>query len=201
VLSVYAGLRPLVKGGDARSTAALSRDHTILISNSGLLTIAGGKWTTYRKMAEDAVDQAQTMAGLDERPCRTEHLQIHGWTRQQIDEPNLRVYGADAALVRAIGSEAARFAEKLHPDLPYTAADVIWAVREEMARTVEDVLSRRTRALLLGAKASIECAPLVARLMAAELGRDTAWERQTLRQYCEVARNYLVSGAQPLSPV
>ena len=105
VLSVYAGLRPLVKVGDAKNTAALSRDHTILISNSGLLTIAGGKWTTYRKMAQDAVDQAETMAGLDERPCRTEHLQIHGWTRQQIDEPNLRVYGADAASVRAIASE------------------------------------------------------------------------------------------------
>ncbi len=204
VLSVYAGLRPLVKVGDARSTAALSRDHTILISNSGLLTIAGGKWTTYRKMGQDTVDQAQTMAGLDERPCRTEHLQIHGWTRQQIEEPNLRVYGADAASVRAIGSENHPFAERLHKELPYTAAEVIWAVREEMARTVEDVLSRRTRALLLGAQASIECAPLVARLMAAELGRNAAWERQTVEQYYEVARNYLVSGdasTRHISPV
>jgi glycerol-3-phosphate dehydrogenase len=168
------------------------------------LTIAGGKWTTYRKMAQDTVDQAQTMAGLDERPCRTEHLQIHGWTRQQIDEPNLRVYGADAASVRGIASETPRFAERLHKDLPYTAAEVIWAVREEMARTVEDVLSRRTRALLLGAQASIESAPLVARLMAAELGRDTAWEHQTVEQYYEVARNYLVpsdASARHISPV
>ena len=204
VLSVYAGLRPLVKVGDARSTAALSRDHTILISNSGLLTIAGGKWTTYRKMAHDTVDQAQTMAGLDERTCRTEHLQIHGWTRQQIEEPNLRVYGADAGSVRAIANGQRPFAERLHQDLPYTAAEVIWAVREEMARTVEDVLARRTRALLLGAQASIECAPRVARLMAAELGRDAAWEQQTVGQYREVARNYLVSGdaiTRRLSPV
>jgi glycerol-3-phosphate dehydrogenase len=204
VLSVYAGLRPLVKVGDARSTAALSRDHTILISNSGLLTIAGGKWTTYRKMAQDTVDQAQTMAGLDERPCRTEHLQIHGWNRQQIDEPNLRVYGADAAAVRTIARETRHFAERLHKDLPYTAAEVIWAVREEMARTVEDVLSRRTRALLLGAQASIEAAPLVARLMAAELGRDTTWEQQTVERYYEVARNYLVpsdANARRISPV
>lgn len=204
VLSVYAGLRPLVKVGDAKNTAALSRDHTILISNSGLLTIAGGKWTTYRKMAQDAVDQAETMAGLDERPCRTEHLQIHGWTRQQIDEPNLRVYGADAASVRAIASEDPGWAERLHPELPYTEAEVVWAVREEMARTVEDVLSRRTRALLLGAQASIECAPRVARLIAAELGRDASWEQQVLENYHKIARNYMVldqGNAPRISPV
>jgi glycerol-3-phosphate dehydrogenase len=204
VLSVYAGLRPLVKVGDAKSTAALSRDHTILISNSGLLTIAGGKWTTYRKMAQDTVDQAQTMAGLDERPCRTEHLQVHGWTRQDIPEPHLRVYGGDAASVRALGNERPAFADRLHPDLPYTAAQVIWAVREEMARSVEDVMARRTRALLLGAQASIACAPRVAELIAAELGRDAAWAQRTLEQYRSVAQNYVVSSdatARHISPV
>jgi glycerol-3-phosphate dehydrogenase len=190
VRSVFAGLRPLVRVDDAKSTAALSRDHTILISNSGLLTIAGGKWTTYRKMAQDAVDQAQTMAGLDERPCRTEHLQIHGWTRQEIEEPNLGVYGADAPLIREIALSQPGLAEKLHPELPYTGAEIVWAVREEMARTVEDALSRRTRALLLGARASIECAPRVADLMAAELGRDEAWRRKTVQDYWEVARHY-----------
>ena len=192
VLSVYAGLRPLVRVEDAKSTAALSRDHTILISNSGLLTIAGGKWTTYRKMAQDAVDQAETMAGLEERPCKTEHLQIHGWTRQHIGEANLRVYGADAASVREIADKDRGRGEKLHPDLPYTEAEVVWAVREEMARTVEDVLSRRTRAILLGARASIECAPRVARLMAVEFGRDENWERQAVEDYRSVARNYVL---------
>jgi len=182
-----------VKVGDARNTAALSRDHTILISNSGLLTIAGGKWTTYRKMAQDAVDQAETLAGLDERPCRTSHLQIHGWTRQNITEPNLRVYGADAAAVRAIAHEERGRAERLHPDLPYIEAEIVWAVREEMARTVEDVLSRRTRALLLGARASIECAPRVARLIAVELSRDEGWERRAVEDYVKVARNYLLA--------
>ena len=137
----YAGLRPLVKVGDAKSTAALSRDHTILISNSGLLTIAGGKWTTYRKMAQDAVDQAETMAGLEERPCKTDHLQIHGWTRQAIREPHLRVYGADASSIRDIAQKEPGLTEKLHPELPYTGAQIIWAVREEMAR------NRRGRAL------------------------------------------------------
>jgi glycerol-3-phosphate dehydrogenase len=191
ILSVYAGLRPLVKVGDAKSTAALSRDHTILISNAGLLTIAGGKWTTYRKMAQDAVEQAQTMAGLEERPCTTEHLQIHGWTKQSIPEPNLRVYGADAPAIQELARKEPGLAEKLHPELPYIGAEVVWAVHQEMARTVEDVLSRRTRALLLGARASIEAAPRVAELMARELKRDENWQKQTVRNFKEVAQGYL----------
>jgi glycerol-3-phosphate dehydrogenase len=192
VLSVYAGLRPLVKVADAKSTAALSRDHTILISNAGLLTIAGGKWTTYRKMAEDAVDQAETMAGLEERPCKTDHLQIHGWSRQAITEPSLRVYGADAPAIQEIARKEPALAEKLHPELPYLSAEVVWAVRAEMARTVEDVLARRTRALLLGARASIEAAPRVAELMARELNRNGDWKKQTVRNFEQVAQGYLL---------
>ena len=192
VLSVFAGLRPLVKVGDAKSPAALSRDHTILISNSGLLTITGGKWTTYRKMAEDAVDQAQTMADLGERQCKTVHLQIHGWTGQTIDSPNLAVYGADAPAVRELAAADASLAEKIHPDLPYIKAEVVWAVREEMARNVEDVLSRRTRALLLGARASIEAAPAVAELIARELGRDEGWKKKAVEEYEKVAQGYVL---------
>ena len=192
VLSVFAGLRPLVKVGDAKSTAALSRDHTILISNSGLLTITGGKWTTYRKMAEDAVDQAQTMAGLDERPCKTTHLQIHGWTRQAVERASLSVYGANAREIEELAVADPSLAEKIHPKLPYIKAEVVWAVREEMARSVEDVLSRRTRALLLGARASIEAAPLVAELMATELGRDNRWKSKGVEEYTKVAQGYLL---------
>jgi glycerol-3-phosphate dehydrogenase len=180
-----------VKVGDAKSTSALSRDHTILISNAGLLTIAGGKWTTYRKMAQDAVDQAETMVGLEERRCRTEHFQIHGWTRQAIPEPSLRVYGADAPAIREIAMEEPALAEKIHPDLPYIGAEVIWAVRSEMARTVEDALARRTRALLLGARASIEAAPRVAELMARELKRDGDWQKRTVKEFTRVAQGYL----------
>jgi glycerol-3-phosphate dehydrogenase len=191
ILSVYAGLRPLVKVGDSKSTSALSRDHTILISNAGLLTIAGGKWTTYRRMAQDAVEQAQTMAGFEERTCTTEHLQIHGWTRQSIPEPNLRVYGADAPAIQELARKEPALAEKLHSELPYTGAEVVWAVHEEMARTVEDVLARRTRALLLGARASIEAAPRVAELMARELKRGEDWQVQSVRNFKEVAQGYL----------
>jgi glycerol-3-phosphate dehydrogenase len=192
-LSVFAGLRPLVKVGDSKSTAAMSRDHTILISNSGLLTIAGGKWTTYRKMAQDAVDQAETMAGFEERRCTTEHLQIHGWTKQQITTPNLRVYGADAAAIKELAETEPGLAEKLHPDLPYIGAEVVWAVRQEMARTVEDVLARRTRALLLGARASIEAAPKVAQLMGRELGADEAWQRESAANFANVAQGYVLN--------
>ena len=192
VLSVFAGLRPLVKVGDAKSTAAMSRDHTILISNSGLLTIAGGKWTTYRKMAQDAVSQAETLAGFEERPCLTDHMQIHGWTKQRIPEANLRVYGADAPAVRELATADSGLAEKIHPELPYVGAEVVWAVREEMARTVEDVLARRTRALLLGARASIEAAPRVADLMARELGVDEAWRKKAVEDYGKVAQGYVL---------
>jgi glycerol-3-phosphate dehydrogenase len=192
VLSVYAGLRPLVRTGDAKSTAAISRDHTVLISTSGLLTITGGKWTTYRKMAQDAVDQAELMAGFDRRPCETEHLQIHGWTNQRAASPALAVYGSDEESVQALADADPTLAEPLHPKLPYIKAEVIHAVREEMARTVEDVLARRTRALLLGAKATLEIAAQVAALMAPELGQDDEWQANQVTTYTALADRYIL---------
>ncbi|RYD20645.1 MAG: glycerol-3-phosphate dehydrogenase/oxidase [Verrucomicrobiaceae bacterium] len=186
VLSIFAGLRPLVKSGDDTSTAAISRDHTILVSNSGLITVTGGKWTTYRKMAEDVIDQAEMVSGVDQKRCETETLQIRGWSRSDIPEANLRPYGSDAANIRALGRS-----EKLHPALGLTAGEIIWHVREEMARTVEDVLSRRSRCLLLNARASIEAAPKVAAIMAEELGRDEAWISSQLAAYEKLARGYV----------
>jgi glycerol-3-phosphate dehydrogenase len=191
VLSVFAGLRPLVKSGDAANTAALSRDHTILVSETGLLTITGGKWTTYRKMAEDVVDHAETVAGIDPKRCRTERLQIHGWTRETIEARNLRPYGADAPKVAGILAESPANAEKLHPALPYQAGEVRWQAREEMARTVEDVLARRTRALLLNARAAIEAAPKVAALLARELDRDDAWAVEQTEAFTALAKGYV----------
>ncbi|HTJ78363.1 MAG TPA: glycerol-3-phosphate dehydrogenase/oxidase [Rariglobus sp.] len=191
VLSVFAGLRPLVKSGDVGNTAALSRDHTIVVSESGLITITGGKWTTYRKMAEDVIDQAEMVAGVDNRRCRTEDLRIHGWTHDDIPEINLRPYGADAAHIAALIKADPALAARLHEHLPYQHAEVVWHARHEMARTVEDVLARRTRALLLDARASIEAAPVVARLLAAELGRDAAWQRDQIKTYTTLARGYV----------
>lgn len=191
VLSVFAGLRPLVKVGASKNTAALSRDHTILVSSSGLITITGGKWTTYRKMAEDVVDHAETIAGLDGGRSRTESMHVHGWTQARIRERNLQPYGADALAISELIKNSPQLARKIHAAFPYQQGEVVWHVRQEMARTVEDVLSRRTRALILNARASIEAAPGVARLMAAELGRDKAWEAKQVAEYASLARGYV----------
>lgn len=200
VLSIYAGLRPLVKSGKGGPTAALSRDHAIVVSESGLLTLTGGKWTTYRKMAEDIVDHAELVAGVENRRCTTEALQIHGWTREAIPEANLRAYGADAAGIRGLLRSHRAHRARLHPALPVQEAEVLWHAREEMARTVEDVLARRTRALLLDARASIEAAPRVARLLARELGRDAAWEAAQVAAYTAVARGYVFTDPASRAP-
>ena len=193
ILSAFAGIRPLVKAGEASNTAALSRDHTIHIDGSGLLTIAGGKWTTYRNMAEDCVNQAATLARLPEKPCVTKDLNIHGFDRQSQKFGSLRMYGSDALAIQdLIHSDPGR-GEPLHSALPYCGAEVIWAARSEMARTVEDVLARRTRALFLNARAAIEMAPRVAELMAKELGRDDAWSAEQIRSFEELAKGYLIS--------
>jgi len=195
VLSVFAGLRPLVREGDGSDTAAISRDHTIMVSGTGLITLTGGKWTTYRKMAEDVIDQAETLGGLESKRCPTKTLQIHGWTQSEISESYLKPYGSDVQELRALIKSTPTLEEKVHEDLTLRRVEVIWHVREEMARTVEDVLARRTRCLLLNAKASIEAAPAVASLMAEELNKDAAWEEEQVKTYTELAKGYLYEQA------
>ncbi|CAN5714258.1 glycerol-3-phosphate dehydrogenase/oxidase [soil metagenome] len=190
VLSIFCGLRPLVKHGEAAKTSTLSRDHTILVSESGLITITGGKWTTYRKMAEDVVNRAEEVSELTKRRCETAELPLHGWTQDGMADP-LKVYGTDAAAIVRLIQETPVLGQRLHPRLEYVGAEVIWQVRQEMARTVEDVLARRTRALLLDARAAIEAAPAVARLMAGELDRDEAWIQEQIVEFSELAGGYL----------
>ena len=192
ILSAFVGIRPLVKVGDGSNTAALSRDHTIHIDQSGLLTIVGGKWTTYRNMAEDCVNQAATLARLPEKPCMTRNLNIHGFHRHAEKFDSLAVYGADAPAIQDLMRADPRLAESLHPALPYCGAEVVWATRVEMARTVEDVLARRTRALFLNAKAAIAMAPRVAALMTQELGYDKAWQAKEIISFQDLAKGYLV---------
>lgn len=193
VLSVFVGIRPLVSGEDETQTSALSRDHTLHISDTGLVTIAGGKWTTYRKMAEDTVDHAALLAELPGRPCVTEGLRIHGYHANPENFGDLRLYGSDAPHIQDLVRANGAYGERIHPDRHWITGEVVWAVRHEMARTVEDFLSRRTRALLLGARVSMEMAPAVARIMAAELGRDEAWQRDQVEQYKALAAQYLVA--------
>ena len=189
VLAVFVGLRPLVKGEG--KTSALSRDHLIHVDTSGLLTITGGKWTTYRHMAEDTVDHAITLGKLPDVECTTKNLRIHGYVEDSASLGSLEVYGSDAEAIRALAKDPA-LAARLHPALPYIAAEVVWAAREEMARTVEDVLARHTRALFLHADAAIAMAEPVARLLAAELGRDEAWVKAQVAEFCALAEQYRV---------
>jgi glycerol-3-phosphate dehydrogenase len=192
VLSTFAGIRPLVRS-EGKNTASLSRDHTVRIENSGLLTITGGKWTTYRNMAEDCVNRAAELGGLPKRPCATRELRIHGAHPDTGQFGPLAVYGSDALQIARVASEEPELAAALHPDLPYTGAEVIWAARAEMARTVEDVLARRTRALFLNARAAIAMAPRVAELLARELGRDAAWQTAQVSAFRQVAASYLLA--------
>jgi glycerol-3-phosphate dehydrogenase len=193
VTSVFVGIRPLVRSGDAKSTAALSRDHTIHIDASGLLSLTGGKWTTYRNMAEDAVDQAATLARLPDRDCATRTLNIHGFHPSASRFGSLAPYGADALGIQELIAAEPPLGEPLHPALPYCGAEVVWAARHEMARSVEDVLARRTRALFLNASAAIEMAPRAAELLARELGRDAAWRGAQVKAFRELAAGYRLS--------
>jgi glycerol-3-phosphate dehydrogenase len=192
VLSVFAGLRPLVGGGDDSDTASLSRDHTLQVSSSGLVTIAGGKWTTYRKMAEDTVDTVATVAGLDLVACPTSDLHIHGYTLNAERYGPLAPHGSDAVEIGTMVNAEPGLGDLLHERLPYVRAEVVWAARQEMARTVEDVLARRTRALLLNARAAAEAAGEVARILAGELGRDTVWQAAQASQFRELAAEYML---------
>jgi glycerol-3-phosphate dehydrogenase len=183
ILSVFAGIRPLVNSSATTNTAALSREHTITVSRSRLLTIAGGKWTTYRKMAEDCVNHAARLANLPRSPCVTKTLKIHG---------------PDESGLRELITTTPELARQLHPALPILAVQVVWAMRHEMARTVEDVLSRRTRALMLNANAAVSMAPAVAQLMATELGHDETWQHSQVAQLTTLAQGYrLVSRNSP----
>jgi len=192
VLSVFTGIRPLVRRASAKNTAALSRDHTIHVDPKGLLTITGGKWTTYRNMAEDCVNQAIRLAHLPARRCATRDLKVHGYHSHAGQFGKLEVYGADAPAICDLIAHDPSLGALLHSDLPYCVAEVIWATRHEMARTVEDVLARRTRALVLNARAALAMAPAVAALMAVELKRDLAWQASQVREFTSVALGYLL---------
>jgi glycerol-3-phosphate dehydrogenase len=191
ILSVFAGLRPLAAPDkDTNSTKEISRDHKLLVAVSGLITITGGKWTTYRQMAEETVDLAIKVAGLAYLPCRTKDIAIHGSTTV-VSNSHLSVYGEDEKLIRSLILKTPQLGVRLNDAFPYLKAEVIWAARYENAQTVEDILARRLRILFLNAKAAVEMAPPVAALLAREFGYDQRWEEDQVQKFRVVAKGYL----------
>ncbi|WP_431242587.1 FAD-dependent oxidoreductase [Flavobacterium sp. P21] len=199
VLSVFAGLRPLAAPKEeGMSTKEVSRSHKIIISETGLITITGGKWTTYRKIAEDIIDKAIKTGKLSAKSCVTEHLSIHGnKTTSESDRQNhLYIYGTDISKIIELQQNNPELKEKLHHNHEFTMAEVVWAIRYEMARTVDDVLARRVRLLFLDARAAIESSEKVARLLAEELGHNETWKNKEILNFKKIARGFLLTEFQ-----
>jgi len=192
VKAVFAGIRPLAYSGEDENTAAVSREHVVHVSASGLLTLAGGKWTTYRKMAEDTVDQAILIAGLEFQSCATKDLNIHGFHRHSDQFGALQDYGSDALEIQKLVEAQPELGEVLCTDPTVLKAEVVWAVEHEMARTVEDFLSRRRRLLLLDASKSMAISEKVGRIMASKLGKDADWITNQTAAYRELADGYIL---------
>ena len=193
VLSVFAGLRPLAAPKkDSKKTKEISRSHKIVVSESNLITIIGGKWTTYRRMAQDCVDKAISLGLLDKRECGTKDFKIHGYLENPDLTDHMYVYGTDAEGINAIIEESADKGAKLHSEYDYTVAEVIWAVRNEFARTVEDILARRVRLLFVDARVAMEVSHKVAEIIANELGHDEKWIEKEVIQFKKIAANYIL---------
>jgi glycerol-3-phosphate dehydrogenase len=191
IRSIFTGLRPLVKSSNTGNTAILSRDHTIVVSGGGLVTITGGKWTTYRKMAKDAVDNGAFIGKLDIKSSKTDKLKIHGWQDDMAEDDPLHDYGSDAVHIYNLAKADPVLAEKLHADFPYIKAQIVWAIREEMAMTLEDILARRLRLLFLDTRIAIEIAPHVAHIMATEMKKDKDWEDLQVENFNLTAQGFL----------
>jgi glycerol-3-phosphate dehydrogenase len=198
VKSVFAGLRPLAAPqGDSQKTKEISRSHKVMVSNSGLITITGGKWTTFRKMGEDTVDKAISVAKLPKVKSASETLPVHGAAEGIDFNDPLYFYGSDLDEIKHLMNEEPELQEKLHEDYWHVKAEVVWAVRNEMARTVEDFLARRIRMLFLDARAAIDMAPEVAELMRKELEEDSQWAEDQVEVFTELANQYLLEKYEP----
>ncbi|MFK5959465.1 MAG: glycerol-3-phosphate dehydrogenase/oxidase [Lutibacter sp.] len=193
VKSVFAGLRPLAMSKEGSlKTKEISRGHKIIISKSGMLTITGGKWTTYRQMGEDVINRITKYSNLKQTISITKKLKIHGYKENVNYNNSLYVYGSDEEKIIALATSE-NLEGYLSESLKIINAQVIWGARYEMARTVEDILARRTRALFLDAKESVKIAPKVAKLLAKEFGYNKAWETNQITNFKSIAANYILN--------
>ncbi|BAV95162.1 glycerol-3-phosphate dehydrogenase/oxidase [Ichthyobacterium seriolicida] len=192
ILSCFAGQRPLIiPENDKSNTKDISRCHKIFVSESDLITITGGKWTTYRKMAQDVIDKVIEIGKLENRSSLTKNMPVHGYIEDVNPDDHLDIYGSDKTEILSLIKENPELGEKLHQNFNHTKAQVVWAVRNEMARTVEDVLSRRTRMLFLDANTAVQIAPEVAKIMALEMNKDSQWEIEQIESFKNMAKGFL----------
>jgi glycerol-3-phosphate dehydrogenase len=192
ILSVFAGLRPLAASDNGNeSTKEVSRHHKVLVSPSGLISVLGGKWTTYRKMGEDAIDNALVVGALPPRKCQTENMPIHGYEVAPDWSDPLHVYGSYRKKIRKRIEKENE--QSLSDKFPLFPSMIRWAVKKEMAMTLEDVLARRTRAILFDAKEARKIAPEVARLMAQYLGEDARWITRQVEEFHAFSNPYVVN--------
>jgi glycerol-3-phosphate dehydrogenase len=191
VKSVFAGLRPLAANqGSNTETKEISRHHKVNVSTSGLISLLGGKWTTYRKMAEDAINTASMVGGLKDVKCRTHKLKLSGYD-ENIDFDNpLHAYGSDATKITAQGT--ARDNKSLSSKFYITKNLILWSIQKEMAIHLEDVLARRIRCLFLDAKETQKIAPSVAEIMANYLNKDEFWIKDELSSTNKIIKNYTI---------
>jgi glycerol-3-phosphate dehydrogenase len=193
VLSVFAGLRPLASDpSDPHSTKEISRRHKIIVSPSHLITITGGKWTTYRRMASETLDRAIHEKLLDKKKCHTADLPLDDFTGSFL-LPHFKIYGRFSGEIEKLAEGKPELLRQVHPWLPYTVAEIIWICSNEMAVTIEDILARRTRSLFLDSRSSVEAAPAIARIMAAELGHDEKWKEEQVTSFNKLAENYMIA--------
>jgi glycerol-3-phosphate dehydrogenase len=193
VLSVFAGLRPLAAPkGDSTKTKEISRSHKIFITQSNLFTMVGGKWTTFRQMAQDMVEKVESTLDWKKTKTKTKNLPIHGYVKTVDHTSSLYWYGSDIDGINQLVANNSELGEYISKSLGIIKAQVVWAVQNEMAFTVEDVLSRRTRCLLLNAREAITIAPVVANIMAKELGKNSDWEQKQVDEFNRVASMYIL---------
>ena len=193
ILSVFAGQRPLAAPKkEGKSTKEISRSHKVIVSDNNLVTIIGGKWTSYRLMAEDTIDKIISEGLIEKRKCATKKLRIHGYRKNPNLQDHMYVYGSDEPAVLALKQENPEYGEKLSEKYEYTFAEVIWAIRHEMARTLDDVLARRVRMQFIDAREALKIAPRVAEVMAKEMNKDKAWIDNQIEEYSEIAKIYFV---------